>query len=94
MAIATINGTVVAQSDETIVVEGNHYFPPASVKSEFFSASDHSTVCGWKGTASYYDITIDGETSTNVAWYYPEPLEKAAEITGYVAFYPAVNVQA
>jgi len=94
MAIATIKGTVVAESDETIIIEGNHYFPPAAVKSEFFSDSDHSTVCGWKGTASYYNITIDGETSQNVAWYYSEPLEKAAEITGYVAFYPAVQVQA
>lgn len=94
MATATINGIVIAESDETIVVEGNHYFPPASVKREYFSDSDHTTFCGWKGTASYFDIDVDGSVSTNAAWYYPEPMEKAANIVDYVAFYPVVTVTA
>jgi len=94
MATATLNGTVVAESDETVIVEGNHYFPPSSVKSEYFSPTDHSSVCGWKGTASYYDVTVDGHTEGNAAWYYPEPMEKATNIKDYVAFYPAVTVEA
>lgn len=92
MATATINGTVVAESDETIIIEGNHYFPPASVQQDLFAVTDHSTVCGWKGTASYYDLTVDGETHTNVAWFYPEPMDGASEIKDYVAFYPKVTV--
>lgn len=94
MPTATINGVVVAESDETVVVEGNHYFPPASVKLEHFRESAHTSVCGWKGTASYFDIDIEGQVSQNVAWYYAEPKDAAAEITGYVAFYPAVTVTA
>lgn len=94
MATATINGTVVAESDETIVVEGSHYFPKASVKQELFAETEHHTVCRWKGTASYYDLTVDGETHTNVAWFYPEPLDGASEIKDYVAFYPKVTVSA
>lgn len=92
MATATLNGTVVADSDETIVVEGNQYFPPDSISREHFAPSDHTTVCPWKGTASYYDITIDGQTVPQAAWSYPEPKDAAAEIAGYVAFYPAVTV--
>lgn len=94
MATATLNGIVVAESDETVIVEGNHYFPPASVKSEYFSPTEHSTVCGWKGTAAYYDVTVDGHTEGNAAWYYPEPMEKATNIKDYVAFYPVVTVEA
>lgn len=94
MARAHINGTVIAESDTTVVVEGNHYFPAESIKREFFSETDHSTGCPWKGTASYYSVTIDGETLDNVAWYYPEPLDAAAEIKNHVAFYPAVTVEA
>ena len=89
---ATINGTVLAESDDTIVIEGNHYFPPNSIQPEFFQPSDHRTSCYWKGTASYYDVVVEGRTLENVAWYYPEPLEKATEIRDYVAFYPAVSV--
>lgn len=89
---AVYNGTVIAESDETVVVEGNHYFPPQSVKSEFLVPTDHSTICPWKGTSSYYNVTVGGETAPNAAWYYPAPKEKAAEIKDHVAFYPAVTV--
>jgi uncharacterized protein (DUF427 family) len=90
---AVFNGQVIAESDETVVVEGNHYFPPQSVKSEFFSdPTGKSTHCPWKGDASYRDVSVDGETAANVAWSYPEPKEKAAEIRDHVAFYPAVTV--
>ena len=89
---AVINDTVVAESDETIVVEGNHYFPPGSVNADLLTPASRTTVCSWKGTANHYDITVDGETMSNVAWYYPEPLEGAAEIKGYVAFYSQVDV--
>ena len=90
---ASINGTVIAESDDTVVVEGNHYFPPESIKREFFSATDHATVCPWKGTAAYYDITIDGQTLSNVAWTYPEPKTDAEHIRDHVAFYPQVTVE-
>ncbi len=89
---AVFNGTVIAESDDTVVVEGNHYFPPDSVKNEFFTPTDHSTVCPWKGTSSYYDVTVDGETASNAAWYYPEPKDAASEIKDHVAFYPVVTV--
>ncbi len=89
---AVFNGTVIAESDETVVVEGNHYFPPESVDTEFFSPTDKTTVCPWKGTASYYDVSVGGESAANAAWYYPEPKEKAAQIKDHVAFYPAVTV--
>ena len=84
---AVLQGTVVAESDETIVVEGNHYFPPSSLRSEAFTPTDHSTHCPWKGVAAYYTVTVDGRTEENAAWYYPEPKDAAAEIAGYVAFY-------
>jgi uncharacterized protein (DUF427 family) len=89
---ATLNGTVIAESDATIVIEGNHYFPPESIKREHFAESAHHTSCSWKGTASYYDVTVDGETKPNVAWFYADPKDAAAEIKDYVAFYRAVNV--
>ncbi len=89
---AVLNGTVLAESDQTVVVEGNHYFPRSSVKSEFFTPTDRSTHCPWKGDASYYDITVDGATEPNAAWYYAAPLEKATEIKDHVAFYSAVKV--
>jgi uncharacterized protein (DUF427 family) len=91
---AVYNGTVIAESDEIIVVEGNHYFPADSVRVDVLSPTDHSTVCPWKGTSSYYDITVDGQTASNAAWYYPEPKEKATEIKDHVAFYPVVTVSA
>ena len=93
MATATWNGQVVAQSDETIVVEGNHYFPPSAVDNQFFADSATSTVCPWKGTASYYDLVVDGETNAAAAWYYPDPKPAASDIKGYVAFWKGVSVE-
>lgn len=89
---AVLNGTVIAESDDTVVVEGNHYFPPESVKSGFLAPTSHSTHCPWKGDASYFDITVDGQTQSNAAWCYPAPKEKAAEIKDHVAFYGVVDV--
>lgn len=90
---AVIDGKVIAESNETVVVEGNHYFPPDSVNREYLSDTDHTTVCGWKGTASYYSLNVNGKTLNNVAWYYPEPKDAVAEIVNYVAFYPQVTVE-
>jgi len=92
MATATFNGQVVAESDATIVVEGNHYFPPDSINRDYFLEHDRTSVCGWKGTANYYTVSVDGESAEAAAWYYASPKEKAAEIVNYVAFYPAVTV--
>lgn len=86
--------TVIAESDETIVVEGNHYFPPAALHGEFVEPTDETTVCGWKGTASYYDVVVGGERAANAAWYYPEPKPDAEHIRGYVAFWNGVRVEA
>jgi uncharacterized protein (DUF427 family) len=94
MARALWNGTVIAESDDTVVVEGNHYFPRASLKTDLFSDSDKHTVCSWKGTASYYTLTVDGETNKDAAWYYPEPKEAAAEVQHRVAFWKGVVVEA
>ena len=92
MPTATWNGAVLAQSDETIVVEGNHYFPPAAVDRSFMEEVDHTTVCPWKGTASYYDVVVDGERNAGAAWSYPEPKDAAAEIKDHVAFWKGVDV--
>lgn len=89
---AVVNNTVVAESDQTIIVEGNHYFPPGSVNADLLTPTSRTTVCSWKGTANYHDITVDGQTLSNAAWYYPEPMDAAAEIKGYVAFYPQVDI--
>ena len=89
---AVLNGTVLAESDATVMVEGNHYFPKESVNVDFFSPTDRSTHCPWKGDASYFDITVDGATQSNAAWCYPAPKEKAAEIKDHVAFYSIVSV--
>ncbi len=90
---ATFNGQVIAESDATVVVEGNHYFPPASVNMEFFSEpTGRTTHCPWKGDAEYRDVTVGSESASNAAWFYPSPKEKAAEIEGYVAFYGVVDV--
>ncbi len=83
---ATLNGTVIAESDDTVVVEGNHYFPSSALNPDILGGSDLQTVCPWKGTASYYDVTVDGETFANVVWYYPTPKDAAAEIADRVAF--------
>ncbi len=92
MATATLNGVVIAQSDETVMVEGNHYFPPASVNREYFTDNPKTTVCPWKGTASYFDVTVDGQTSPATAWTYPAPKDAAAEIVDHVAFWGDVKV--
>jgi uncharacterized protein (DUF427 family) len=92
MPKAIWKGAVLAESDRTIVIEGNHYFPPESLHKQFFKESSTHTVCGWKGTASYYTIEIDGQTNADAAWYYPTPLPAAQQITGYVAFWRGVQV--
>lgn len=94
MARAIWNGAVIAESDATEVVEGNHYFPLASVRREYLRESAKHTVCGWKGTASYYDVVVDGQVNADAAWYYPEPKEAARKIAGYVAFWRGVRVEA
>ncbi len=93
MATATWNGTVIAESDDTVVVEGNHYFPRSAVKEGVLRPSDTHTVCPWKGTASYYTLDVDGATNPDAAWYYPEPKDAAAQIRGRVAFWKGVEVR-
>ena len=85
-------GATLAESDATEVVEGNYYFPPDSVNQEYFRPSDTQTVCGWKGTAHYYHIEVDGNTNSDAAWYYPAPMEAADNIASYVAFWKGVQV--
>jgi uncharacterized protein (DUF427 family) len=92
MVQAIWQGTVIAQSDATVMVEGNHYFPPSSVRSELLEPIDTTTVCPWKGTASYYDVVVDGERNAGAAWYYPAPKDAAAEIKDHVAFWRGVTV--
>lgn len=87
------NGEVVAESNETVVVEGNHYFPPSAIKEKFFKKTDTHTVCPWKGTASYYSLQVNGEENKDAAWYYPETSELAKHIKGYVAFWNGVSVE-
>lgn len=94
MPRALWNGTVLAESDDTVVVEGNHYFPPQSVHAEYFVDSDTHTVCSWKGTASYRSVVVDGQTNADAAWYYPAPKDAAAEICDHVAFWRGVTVEA
>jgi uncharacterized protein (DUF427 family) len=93
MIRAIWNGMVLAESERTVVVEGNHYFPPEAIKREFFKDSNTHTVCGWKGVASYYDIQVDGKVNRNAAWYYPEPTDAAKKIQGYVAFWHGVELK-
>jgi uncharacterized protein (DUF427 family) len=85
---------VIAESDNTIVIEGNHYFPPQSVNKEFLTATDTVTTCPWKGKASYYTISLNGETNKDAAWYYAEPKEAAKQIKNYIAFWKGVKVVA
>jgi uncharacterized protein (DUF427 family) len=86
------NGTVIAESDDTVVIEGNHYFPADSIKKEFFSDSETHTVCPWKGTASYYNVDVNDSPNPDAAWYYPEVSELAKGIKGRVAFWKGVEV--
>ena len=85
--------TIIAESDETIVVEGNHYFPPEAIRREFFHENDEKSVCFWKGTASYYDIVVNGDVNKGGAWYYPSTSATAKRIEGYVAFWRGVRVR-
>ena len=86
------NNQVIAESDDTVVVEGNHYFPAEALKEEFFRPSATQTVCHWKGTASYYDVVVDGETNKDAAWYYPDTKPEAKNIENRVAFWKGVRV--
>ncbi|MBO0698366.1 MAG: DUF427 domain-containing protein [Zavarzinella sp.] len=84
---------VLAESDDTVVVEGNHYFPADSLRREHFRPSDTHTTCGWKGVASYYDVVVGGEVNPDAAWYYPDPKPAAKEVGGRVAFWKGVRVE-
>jgi uncharacterized protein (DUF427 family) len=87
------NNTVLAESDKTIVIEGNHYFPPDAINKEHFQESSTHSVCPWKGTASYYDVVVDGNTNKDAAWYYPDTKPAAHEIKDYIAFWHGVKVE-
>lgn len=87
------NDTVIAESDDTKVVEGNHYFPPEAVQDEYFEESSHQTTCPWKGKASYFNVVVDGKRNENAAWYYPDPSDAAQEIRDHVAFWNGVQVE-
>ena len=91
---AVWNGTVIAESQDTVIVEGNHYFPRESVNAALLEPSTHTSVCPWKGTANYYSLTVNGERNANAVWYYAEPKEAAARIKGRVAFWKGVSVEA
>ena len=93
MAKAIYNGVVIAESEQTERVEGNTYFPPNSIKQEYFYKSNRNTTCLWKGVASYYNIVVDGKEASNAAWYYPQPKLAAKNITGHVDFYPVVKIE-
>ena len=86
------NDQILAESDDTVVVEGNHYFSPASINNEFYEASDHRSMCPWKGTAHYYDIVVNDERNKNAAWFYPETKDAANNIKGRIAFWHGVEV--
>ncbi|HEY7759793.1 MAG TPA: DUF427 domain-containing protein [Burkholderiales bacterium] len=93
MTRALWNGQLIAQSERCEIVEGNRYFPPDSVRREFLSDSASHSYCGWKGTASYYDVTVGGRVNRDAAWYYPDPMPAAANIKGYIAFWRGVTVE-
>jgi uncharacterized protein (DUF427 family) len=93
MVTASWNGAVIAESEDTVVVEGNHYFPADDVASEYLRKSDTTSRCPWKGEASYYSLEVDGETNADAAWYYPSPSEAAKSIAGKVAFWKGVKVE-
>jgi len=86
------NGTLIAESDDTVVVDANHYFPSESVNADYLIASDTTSVCPWKGTANYYSVRVDDNTNADAAWYYPAPKDAAAEIRGHIAFWRGVEV--
>jgi uncharacterized protein (DUF427 family) len=86
------NNETIAESDDIVTVEGNAYFPAEALRADVIRPSDHTSVCGWKGTARYYSLAVGGETNPNAVWYYPEPKEAAANIRGRVAFWKGVKV--
>ena len=88
------NDTVIAQSDTTVVLEGNHYFPEGSLNPDYVTFSNHHTMCAWKGQASYYSLLVNGEMNTDAVWYYPNPKPEAEEIKGCVAFWKGVKIEA
>ena len=92
MPKAIWNGVVLAESDKTKVVEGNHYFPPDSINWDYFSKNQSKTTCPWKGVASYYDVEVDGKVNSSAAWYYPEPSSAASQIKDHLAFWHGVKV--
>lgn len=92
MVTARWNGTIIAESDDTVVVEGNHYFPRASVKAEYLADSATTSICPWKGTAHYHSLNVNGATNSDAAWYYPAPKDAAAEIANRIAFWKGVEV--
>ncbi len=93
MPRALWNGAVIAESDDTVIVEGNHYFPRESLNAEFFAPSDLESRCPWKGTASYFDISVDGAANPGAAWLYDDPKPAAADIAGRVAFWRGVRIE-
>lgn len=93
MVKATWKGKVLAESDRTEIVEGNHYFPAEALHKEFFKPSETHSTCPWKGVASYYSIEVDGETNPDAAWYYPEPKPAARNIAGRIAFWKGVRIE-
>ncbi len=93
MAKAVWNGALLAESNQTVVVEGNHYFPHESVKTEYLRPSDTHTICPWKGTASYYTIEVNGHCNPDAAWFYPEPRAAAIQIKDRIAFWKGVRVE-
>ena len=93
MPKATWNGETIAESDDTVIVEGNHYFPREALKGEHFSESETTSVCGWKGTANYLNVEVAGETNPDAAWYYSDPKDAAKNIEGRVAFWKGVVVE-
>ncbi len=93
MAKAIWNGAVIAESDHTELVEGNHYFPADTVNKEYLKQSEHHTICSWKGQASYYTIVVDGQENRDAAWYYPSPKPAAKQIKNHIAFWHGVQVQ-
>ena len=96
MVVASVkaiwNGAVLAESERTEVVEGNHYFPPDAVKRQYFAPSETHTICPWKGTASYYTVQVDGKSNPDAAWFYPQTKDAAKNIENYVAFWKGVEV--
>ena len=93
MAKAIFNNTVIAESNKTVMVEGNHYFPASAIKSEYFQKNSRTSACPWKGTANYYDVVVNGKTARAAAWYYSSPKKAASEIKDHVAFWGDVRVE-